>query len=132
MRVTGPAVKRLRRLMLEQWIEEMIWYLDRMDGDPDLEDDEIEDENEHGGEVTDEPHDHSDSGDDELTLGWPEQVTQRGIEMPEPFSSNYDTDDSHADYGGPRSLSFDGSGYRQARSDLARLVRRRRATQWRS
>ncbi|SPL63435.1 hypothetical protein OHAE_3367 [Ochrobactrum soli] len=117
-------------MMLEQWIEEMIWYLDRMDGDPDLEDDEIEDENEHGGDVQDEPHDPSD--DDELSLGWPEQTTQRGIEMPEPFSANYDTDDSHADYGGPRSLSFDGSGYRQARNDLARLVRRRRATQWRS
>jgi len=119
------AIKRFHRLMLESWIEDMIRLLDQMDGDPDLEDDELEDENEHGGEVTDEPHDHSDSGDDELTLGWPEQITQRGIEMPEPFSANYDTDDSHADYGGPRSLGFDGSGYRKAKDELARLQRRR-------
>ena len=124
------AAKRFHRLMLESWIEDMIRLLDQMDGDPDLENDELEDENEHGGEVTDKPHDHGDSGDDELTLGWPEQVTQCGIEMAVPFSANYDTDDSHADYGGPRSLGFDGSGYRQARNDLARLVRRRRATQW--
>lgn len=36
--MSGKAIARLRRLMLEQWIEEMIWYLDRMDGDCDLED----------------------------------------------------------------------------------------------
>ena len=119
------AIKRFHRLMLESWIEDMIRLLDQMDGDPDLEDDELEDENEHGGEVTDEPHDHSDSGDDELTLGWPEQVTQRGVEMPEPFSANYDTDDSHADHGGPRYLGFDGSGYRKAKDELARLQHRR-------
>ncbi|MFK4062924.1 hypothetical protein [Brucella anthropi] len=38
----SPAVYRLRRLMLEKWIEEAIALLDQIDGDPDLEDDERE------------------------------------------------------------------------------------------
>ncbi|KAB2780507.1 hypothetical protein F9K97_02285 [Brucella anthropi] len=47
MRVTSPAVKRLRRLLLEKWIEDAIALLDTMDGDADLEDDaEYEDERE--------------------------------------------------------------------------------------
>ncbi|MBA8843974.1 hypothetical protein FHW02_002026 [Ochrobactrum sp. RH1CCR137] len=122
------AVKRFHRMMLESWIEDMIRLLDQMDGDPDLEDDEIEDENEHGGDVQDEPHDPS--ADDEYSLGWPEQVTQRGVDMAVPFSSNYDVDDGHSPCERPADLEFDGSGHRQARNDLARLVRRRRATQW--
>ncbi|MBR7654522.1 hypothetical protein KCX83_19660 [Brucella oryzae] len=36
--MTSSAVYRLRRLMLEQWIEEAIALLDQMDGDLDLED----------------------------------------------------------------------------------------------
>ncbi|UZD72130.1 hypothetical protein [Brucella sp. JSBI001] len=38
----SPAVYLLRRLMLEKWIEEAIQLLDQIDGDPDLEDDERE------------------------------------------------------------------------------------------
>lgn len=117
------AIKRFHRLMLESWIEDMIRLLDQMDGDPDLEDDEIEDENEHGGDVQDEPHDPSD--DDEHSLGWPEQVTQRDIEMAVPFSSNYDVDDSHAPFERSAYLEFDGSGYRKAKDELARLRHRR-------
>ena len=41
------AVKRLRRLMLEKWIEDAIALLDTIDGDPDFEDDrEYEEERE--------------------------------------------------------------------------------------
>ncbi len=36
--MTSPAISRLRRLMLEQWIENAIALLDTADGDPDLED----------------------------------------------------------------------------------------------
>ena len=37
------AILQCRRAWLEHWIEEAIDLLDTMDGDPDLEDDEIED-----------------------------------------------------------------------------------------
>ncbi|WP_195706751.1 hypothetical protein [Brucella sp. 10RB9213] len=36
--MTSPAIYRLRRQMLEQWIEQAIALLDQMDGEPDLED----------------------------------------------------------------------------------------------
>lgn len=36
--MSSPAVYRLRRLMLEQWIERAIALLDQIDGEPDLED----------------------------------------------------------------------------------------------
>ncbi len=36
--MSSLAINRLRRLMLEQWIEQAIALLDQMDGDPDLED----------------------------------------------------------------------------------------------
>ncbi|QNQ63563.1 hypothetical protein IB024_15040 [Brucella sp. 6810] len=36
--MTSPAIYRLRRQMLEQWIEQAITLLDQLDGDPDLED----------------------------------------------------------------------------------------------
>lgn len=36
--MTSSAVYRLRRLMLEQWIEQAIALLDQIDGEPDLED----------------------------------------------------------------------------------------------
>ena len=39
----SPAIYRFRRNELERRIEEMIALLDMVDGDPDLEDDEIED-----------------------------------------------------------------------------------------
>ncbi|GGA81101.1 hypothetical protein GCM10011491_05490 [Brucella endophytica] len=38
------AVYRLRRLMLERWIEEAIALLDQIDGDPDFEDDSEDDD----------------------------------------------------------------------------------------
>lgn len=41
--MTSPAINRLRRLMLEQWIEQAIALLDQMDGDPDLEDSDDDD-----------------------------------------------------------------------------------------
>ena len=39
----SPAIFQFRRSELEHRIEELIALLDLMDGDPDLEDDEIED-----------------------------------------------------------------------------------------
>lgn len=36
--MTTTAIHRLRRLMLEQWIEQAIALLDQIDGEPDLED----------------------------------------------------------------------------------------------
>lgn len=47
--MSSPAIYRLRRLMLEQWIEQAIALLDQIDGDPDLEDgdDDFTDEREN-------------------------------------------------------------------------------------
>ncbi|UVV67045.1 hypothetical protein [Brucella anthropi] len=47
--MTSYAIHRLRRLMLEQWIEQAIALLDQIDGDPDLEDsdDDFTDEREN-------------------------------------------------------------------------------------
>lgn len=36
--MSSPAINRLRRLFLEQWIEKAIGLLDQIDGDADLED----------------------------------------------------------------------------------------------
>lgn len=47
--MSSPAIYRLRRLMLELWIEQAIALLDQIDGDPDLEDgdDDFTDEREN-------------------------------------------------------------------------------------
>lgn len=69
------------RQHLEDVIENLVALLDKLDGDPDLEPylageywgtggDDREDENEHGGDVQDEPHDQIDEGSDEPLLGW--------------------------------------------------------------
>ncbi|GMB82868.1 hypothetical protein NN6n1_36510 [Shinella zoogloeoides] len=90
------ALESFRRSELERRIEEMIALLDLLDEDPDIEDshddeptlgaendhesssqefwaqsselDECEAEDEHGGDILDEPHDGE--GDDEPALGW--------------------------------------------------------------
>ncbi|OYR13085.1 hypothetical protein [Brucella thiophenivorans] len=36
--MSSPAIHRLRRLFLEQWIDEAIALLDQIDGDADFED----------------------------------------------------------------------------------------------
>lgn len=40
--MTAAVIRRLRRTMLERWIEDAIALLDQIDGDPDLEDDDRE------------------------------------------------------------------------------------------
>ncbi|WP_430252034.1 hypothetical protein [Neorhizobium sp. DAR64860/K0K1] len=40
--IASPAIYRFRRAELERWIEEAIETLNAIDGDPDLEDDELE------------------------------------------------------------------------------------------
>ncbi len=85
--------------------------------------DECEDENEHGGNILDEPHD---AGDDyEPFLGWTEASTQRGIELDEPFSSNIDMNDDnfHAADGG--ACRFLGDGYAEGKKLLHELGRKR-------
>jgi len=46
--MSSPAINRLRRLLLEQWIEEAIALLDQIDGDSDFEhaDEDFSDERE--------------------------------------------------------------------------------------
>jgi len=39
----SPAIYNFRRAELERWIDSAIALLDTIDGDPDLEDDELED-----------------------------------------------------------------------------------------
>ncbi len=38
----SPAIYNFRRSELERWIDQAIELLDHLDGDPDLEDDELE------------------------------------------------------------------------------------------
>lgn len=40
--IASPAIYRFRRAELERWIEEAIETLNAIDGDPDLEDDDLE------------------------------------------------------------------------------------------
>jgi|GEM_PF-1795347 len=49
----SPAINRLRRLFLEQWIDEAIALLDQIDGDADFEDadEDFVDERENFGKV---------------------------------------------------------------------------------
>ena len=63
-----------QRKRLEAKIEELISLLDLVDGDPD-----IEEENEHGGDVQDAPHDED--VDCEPELGWTEHVDQERARM---------------------------------------------------
>lgn len=51
--MSSPAINRLRRLFLEQWIEEAIGLLDQMDGDADFEDtdEDYVDERENPGRI---------------------------------------------------------------------------------
>ena len=52
LRTSAPGKPKVDRHALEEAIERLLRILDAMDGDPDL---EIEDE--HGGDIVDEPHD---------------------------------------------------------------------------
>lgn len=51
--MNSPAINRLRRLFLEQWIEQAITLLDQIDGDSDLEDtdEDFVDEREEFGRI---------------------------------------------------------------------------------
>lgn len=82
----AAAPARAARARIEREIDRLIELLDAIDGDLDLEPslgwpeggpdlfaadhayDELEEEDEHGGDVVDEPHD---DGEDEPDLGWP-------------------------------------------------------------
>ncbi len=134
------------RTTLATTIERLIGLLDEQDGDPDLEaslgwgqqlqavlhadaHDEAEDENEHGGDICDEPHDPADCGDDELSLGWTEKCGQgfdewqknrqfvAGVDSLEPYERGFNVN--------VPMLSFDGAGYQQTRGALRELQRRR-------
>lgn len=51
--MSSPAINRLRRLFLEQWIEQAITLLDQLDGDSDFEDtdEDFVDEREEFGRI---------------------------------------------------------------------------------
>ncbi|MCV9910047.1 hypothetical protein OIV19_20830 [Brucella sp. HL-2] len=51
--MSSPAINRLRRLFLEQWIDEAIALLDQIDGDADFEDadEDFVDEREEFGRI---------------------------------------------------------------------------------
>ncbi|OJU02758.1 MAG: hypothetical protein BGN83_16040 [Rhizobium sp. 63-7] len=71
--------------------------------------DECEDENEHGGDIIDVPHDGD--TDDEPNLGWPAQEGQRGVGVEGWMSS--DADNLVGQLG-----EFNGSGYASAKALL--------------
>lgn len=95
--------------------------------------DEAEQENEHGGDIQDEPHDALDEGNDEPFLGWSETCGQ-GPKVgykndPAVQCLDHAPDPNDLDSigcyqrGGP--LDFDGSGYREGKEMLRDLQHRR-------
>jgi|GEM_PF-1491475 len=122
-----------RRAELEARIEEMIALLDVLDGDENLEPylagfdprhvDDIEEENEHGGDIQDEPHDALAEGNDEPSLGW-SNPRCGDVDVPEgwTFSDVPDTALLPGDLG----LIFDGDGHHQARKQLREKVKDQR------
>lgn len=118
-------------------IERLIALLDALDGDENLEpslggysgdtedreyqcedegvEDDTEEENEHGGDIQDEPHDARDEGDDEPNLGRLESIHQ-GI-------GSYSGHSIEVQAGGL--LHFDGDGYHDGQKLLRDLRERR-------
>lgn len=65
----GRGERERMRAFIADRIEAMIALMDRLDGDPDFEDGhDLEAENEHGGDVQDEPHDPEEDRDDDAIL----------------------------------------------------------------
>ena len=123
------------RQRLEAKIDELIDLLDLIDGDENLEPyladtvgpphiggsaDDREEENEHGGDIQDVPHDAIDEGNDEPSLGWSNPRCGQ-MDIPEgwTFSDVPDTALLPGDLG----LIFDGDGHHQARKQLREKVR---------
>ncbi|MCC2612650.1 hypothetical protein [Neorhizobium petrolearium] len=128
------------RRRLEAKIEELIALLDLLDGDCDLEpyladtypaDEDREEENEHGGDIQDEPHDAREEGNDEPSLGWsnpmglrvhvPEEAAQMALDGWLPA----DVPDT-ALIPGDRGLTFDGDGHHIGRKLLREKIQDRR------
>lgn len=119
------APARAKRARIEREIDRLIGLLDAIDGDLDLEpslgwpedgpdhlaenvtQDDREQEDEHGGDVQDEPHDAIDEGNDEPDLGW--RNPGSGDELPADWQQPDDCFHSRAE------LSFDGRGNREAK-----------------
>jgi hypothetical protein len=80
--------------------------------------DEREEENEHGGNVTDEPHDAQDEGDYEPNLGWGNRTGQSGVGLED--WNDLDTWDCST-VGGGGLLGFTGEGYAEGKAALRQL-----------
>lgn len=116
------------RQEIERGIEELIALLDLIDGDENLEPyladtypntEDREEENEHAGDIQDEPHDVADEGNDEPFLGWsnPRFGTP---DVAEGWASVDNCDTSYHPYSSP--LRFDGDGYWLGRKLLREYV----------
>lgn len=122
------------RRRLEAKIEELIELLDLLDGDCDLEpyladtypaDADREEENEHGGDIQDEPHDDLYEGNDEPSLGWSNPIGLR-VHVPEEASQMALDGWLPADAPDGPGLIFDGDGYHIGRKLLREVVRDKR------
>ncbi|RWX74428.1 hypothetical protein EPK99_24915 [Neorhizobium lilium] len=113
------------RERLEAKIEELIGLLDLLDGDPD-----IEEENEHGGNILDVPHDAIDEGNDEPTLGWAERDGQGlriGIDCgPGDIARDPNDTDDIGVTGERRDLRFNGDGHHIGRKLICDKIKDRR------
>jgi hypothetical protein len=78
--------------------------------------DEREEENEHGGDIQDEPHDKHDEGDDEPFLGWRETCCQKGRIGLEDWNGVDDQGAAWAD------VRLSGEGYTNARNALRKTL----------
>lgn len=84
--------------------------------------DECENENEHGGDICDEPHDAIDEGNDEPALGWSERCGMWNDPDVQRMDNGVDPDDIDVVCGsGP--LNFNGDGAVAARTVLRNLER---------
>jgi hypothetical protein len=120
------ALDRQQRAEIECQIEHLIELLDSMDGDENLEPslagfddrhmDDREEENEHGGDIQDEPHD--DDFDLEHSLGWSNPMGLR-VHVPDEAHQLMVGIDGYEE----GSLSFVGDGYRIGRK-LLRLEKK--------
>jgi hypothetical protein len=82
--------------------------------------DECEEENEHGGDVLDEPHDQVDQGDDEPSMGWTEKMGQDGVGLGDMEAADFELLDPYQ-----CATGFTGKGHDEARQMLGQQVYRR-------
>ncbi len=120
------------RQKIESRIEDLIALLDLIDGDENLEPylagtypdtEDREEENEHAGDIQDEPHDATDEGDDEPFLGWGNPRVGIGA-VGKGWTQSDEPDPNQFNI---TAIRYDGSGHRIGRKLLRANLKAKRA-----